>query len=133
MGWRVAQLKDVMRGWAGEVSGEILVREGGRAVLLGKRMGEMNGLWFLVRAGEGGRREDIRIIELSHLGEAVYHLVGPWPGEIRRIIVWSGIDVCGGVLYDEIAICLFYHEPKFNQIPHLSTQNIPLESNLYQK
>lgn len=34
-----------MSGWAGEVRGEILVRDDGKVVELGKRMGEMNGLW----------------------------------------------------------------------------------------
>lgn len=83
---------------------------------MGKRMGEMNGLWFLVTSGEG-KGEDERIVELSHLGETVYHLVGPWPGEVRRVVIWSGIDVCRGVLDDEIAICLFHHQLKLNQIP----------------
>lgn len=37
-------MRDVIRGCAGEVMGEIEERLGGRVVLLGKRMGEMNGL-----------------------------------------------------------------------------------------
>ena len=41
-GWRMAQDRDVINGWAGEVIGEIFWRLGGRVVLLGKRMGETN-------------------------------------------------------------------------------------------
>jgi len=44
VGWRVAQVRDVIKGWAGEVMGEREVRVLGRVVLFGKRMGEMNGL-----------------------------------------------------------------------------------------
>lgn len=37
-------MREVIRGWAGEVMGEIEERVLGRVVLVGKRMGEMNGL-----------------------------------------------------------------------------------------
>lgn len=41
-------MRDVIRGCAGEVMGEIEVRDLGRVVLLfGKRMGEMKGLGFV--------------------------------------------------------------------------------------
>jgi hypothetical protein len=39
----------LIRGWAGSVIGDIAVREEGRGcLLLGKRMGEMKGLVFVV-------------------------------------------------------------------------------------
>jgi hypothetical protein len=40
----VAQVRDVIRGWAGEVMGEILVSVLGRVMLFGKRIGETKGL-----------------------------------------------------------------------------------------
>jgi hypothetical protein len=40
----VAQVRDVIRGCAGDVIGEILVRVFGRVTLFGKRIGETNGL-----------------------------------------------------------------------------------------
>lgn len=44
-GCRVAQLSEVMRGWAGEVSGAMAEREDGRTSSLpGKRVGEMKDL-----------------------------------------------------------------------------------------
>ena len=61
-GWRVAQVREVIRGCAGELSGAILVRDGGRVCEFGKRMGEMNGLenrwvsedWSRMRMGRTG-------------------------------------------------------------------------------
>lgn len=48
-GWRVAHVRDVIRGWAGEVMGEIPLRDCGRVGLLGKRIGDTKGLvWMLV-------------------------------------------------------------------------------------
>lgn len=45
MGWRRAQEREVREGWAGDVIGEIACREEGRGVgLLGKRIGDVNGL-----------------------------------------------------------------------------------------
>lgn len=41
-------MRDVIRGWAGEVIGDIAERVAGRVVLLGKRIGEVNGLYLLV-------------------------------------------------------------------------------------
>jgi hypothetical protein len=47
-GWRVAQEREVMSGWAPEVMGAIAVREAGRvSSLSGKRVGEMNDLCML--------------------------------------------------------------------------------------
>ena len=43
-GWRVAQVREWIRGWAGAVIGEMEARVLGRVVLFGKRMGEVNGL-----------------------------------------------------------------------------------------
>jgi hypothetical protein len=43
-GWRVAQVRDVISGWAGEVIGDIVERVAGRVVLFGKRIGDVNGL-----------------------------------------------------------------------------------------
>lgn len=42
-GWRVAHVSDVINGWAGEVMGEMALRDWGRVGLLGKRMGDTNG------------------------------------------------------------------------------------------
>lgn len=42
MGCRVAQVRDVIRGCAGEVIGDTEARVLGRVMLFGKRMGEMN-------------------------------------------------------------------------------------------
>jgi hypothetical protein len=40
-------VRDVINGCAGEVMGDIEERVGGRVVLFGKRMGDMNGLlWY---------------------------------------------------------------------------------------
>ena len=39
------------------------------------------------------KREDVRIVEFGHLSETVYHLVGPWPGEIGRVVFWSRVYV----------------------------------------
>ena len=45
MGWSRAQEREVNDGWAGEVMGKIGVRVAGRGDgLLGKRMGDKNGL-----------------------------------------------------------------------------------------
>lgn len=46
-GWSVAQVRDVISGWAGEVIGDIAERVAGRVVLFGKRIGDMNGLTFI--------------------------------------------------------------------------------------
>jgi hypothetical protein len=40
----VAQVRLLMRGWAELVIGDIEVRVGGRVVLFGKRIGDINGL-----------------------------------------------------------------------------------------
>jgi len=40
----VAQVRDVIRGWAGEVMGDTDLRVLGRVMLFGKRIGETNGL-----------------------------------------------------------------------------------------
>jgi hypothetical protein len=40
----VAQVREWISGWAGEVMGEMEARLLGRVWLLGKRMGEVNGL-----------------------------------------------------------------------------------------
>lgn len=47
-GWRVAQVREWIKGCAGEVKGEMEARLLGRVVLLGKRIGEVNGLEVLV-------------------------------------------------------------------------------------
>lgn len=44
-GWRRAQDREVMDGWAAEVMGAMAVRAAGRVGLVGKRMGEMKELW----------------------------------------------------------------------------------------
>lgn len=45
VGWRRAQEREVMEGWAGEVIGAMGLRVDGRGEgLLGKRMGEVKGL-----------------------------------------------------------------------------------------
>lgn len=43
-GWRVAHERKVWDGWAGEVMGASWARDGGRVWVVGKRIGEMNGL-----------------------------------------------------------------------------------------
>ncbi len=43
-GCRVAHVRDVMRGCAEEVIGEIAESVGGRVVLFGKRIGDIKGL-----------------------------------------------------------------------------------------
>ncbi len=45
-GWRRAQEREVMDGWAAEVMGAMAVRAGGRVGLVGKRMGEMKALLY---------------------------------------------------------------------------------------
>lgn len=48
-GCRIAHVRDVISGWAGEVMGEMLLRDCGREGLLGKRIGDTKGLvWMLV-------------------------------------------------------------------------------------
>lgn len=37
-------MRDVMRGWAGEIIGEMVVRDWGRVGLFGKRIGDTKGL-----------------------------------------------------------------------------------------
>jgi hypothetical protein len=97
-----------MSGWAGEVRGEILEREGGKVWVFGKRIGEMKGLGSGVSEGwREWKRRDVRVVELSHLCETVYHLVGSWPGKIRWVVFWSGVHIGWGVLDDEIAVFLF--------------------------
>lgn len=44
----MAQVRDVIKGWAGEVIGETLERVVGTVVLFGKSMGDTNGLAELV-------------------------------------------------------------------------------------
>lgn len=44
-GWRRAHEREVMEGWAPEVMGPMVVRAAGRVGLVGKRIGEMKGLW----------------------------------------------------------------------------------------
>jgi hypothetical protein len=46
-GWSVAQVKEWIRGWAGDVMGEIEARLLGRVVLFGNRIGDVNGLKVL--------------------------------------------------------------------------------------
>ena len=46
-GWRVAQVREVIKGCAGVVMGEIAERVLGSVVLFGKRMGEMKGLGYV--------------------------------------------------------------------------------------
>ena len=46
-GWRVAQVREVIKGCAGDVMGEIAERVLGSVVLFGKRMGEMKGLGYV--------------------------------------------------------------------------------------
>lgn len=50
-GCSVAQVRDLISGWAGAVMGEMEVSFAGRVVLLGKRIGDMNGLHWLVAVG----------------------------------------------------------------------------------
>lgn len=58
-GWRVAHVREVMRGCAGEVMGEIADRDLGRVVVLfGKRIGEMKGLEFVSEEGDEDEREN---------------------------------------------------------------------------
>ena len=46
-GWRVAQVREVIKGCAGDVMGEIAERVLGSVVLFGKRIGEMKGLGYV--------------------------------------------------------------------------------------
>ena len=46
-GWRVAQVREVIKGCAGVVMGEIAERVLGSVVLFGKRIGEMKGLGYV--------------------------------------------------------------------------------------
>ena len=46
MGWRVAQERDLMRGWAWEERGEMELSVGGRVEVMGKSVGEMKGGHF---------------------------------------------------------------------------------------
>ena len=47
-GWRVAQERDVISGWAPEVTGEMAERAAGRmSSLAGKRVGETKALVFI--------------------------------------------------------------------------------------
>lgn len=48
-GWRVAHVREVKRGCAGDTMGLIEERDAGRVSVLGKRIGEMNGLGRSVR------------------------------------------------------------------------------------
>ena len=94
MGWRVAQVREVIRGCAGEVRGAILVREAGRVVEFGKRIGEMNGLKNrLAGWGNGGKEGDGRIVELSHLRETIHHLIRPRPRQVRWIVFRSRMHI----------------------------------------
>ena len=62
-GWRVAQEREAMRGWAPEVMGAMAVREDGRmSSLVGKRVGEMKALldgvsWYLCVWGGGKKKK----------------------------------------------------------------------------
>jgi hypothetical protein len=62
-GCSVAQVREWIRGWAGEVMGEMEARLLGRVVALGKRIGEVNGLNVLVACLERGVEVHSRIIE----------------------------------------------------------------------
>jgi hypothetical protein len=46
-GWRAAHEREVIKGCAGEMMGEIAERVLGSVVLFGKRMGEMKGLGYV--------------------------------------------------------------------------------------
>lgn len=54
VGWRVAQEREVINGWAGAVRGEILRSFGVKVWVFGKRIGEMNGLKWVSEVGKGG-------------------------------------------------------------------------------
>ncbi len=49
LGCSVAQVRDVIKGCAGAVMGEILERLGGRVVVFGKRIGETNFLMIVTK------------------------------------------------------------------------------------
>lgn len=61
-GWRVAQVSDLRSGWAGAVIGPMVDKEAGKVWLLGKRIGETNGLDTFVSLCEvierGGKLTD---------------------------------------------------------------------------
>ena len=77
-GWSVAQVRDWIKGCAGEVMGEIDARLLGSVVLFGKRIGEVNGLGLLI-AFCRVKRVNARIAEPRHLPQLVHNLVWIWP------------------------------------------------------
>lgn len=70
-----------MRGCAEEVIGEMAASEVGSVWLLGKRIGEMNGLPFVFSNHQIEKMGTLRVIETCCLGKTVNHIVCGWPGE----------------------------------------------------
>ena len=94
-----------MRGCAGEVSGAMAERDGGRvSSLLGKSVGEMKGLLMSVVSFDGRRIGDhLRPVQTRHLRETIHDLVSARPRDICRIVLGLSRQVSRGSVEDEIA------------------------------
>jgi len=89
---RIQYVRDVINGWAGEVIGDIADSLAGSVVLFGKRIGDVKGLVLL--AIESKRIDiNIRVIETSHLSEAVNYFVVVRPREAGWIVLWPRLSV----------------------------------------
>jgi len=91
-GWSVAQVSDVINGWAGEVIGDIADSVAGRVVLFGKRMGDVNGL-VLLAIEQKRSNVNIRVVKTSHLSETVDYLIIVGPCEAGWIVLWPRLSV----------------------------------------
>lgn len=79
-GWRRAQERFLMAGWADDVMGLIERTVLGRVTVVGKRIGEMNALLYvrIVSVSTRGWR-NLRPLESRYLSEIVNNSVGVWP------------------------------------------------------
>ena len=99
-GWRRAQERWGIDGWAGEAMGEMRVREGGRGKgLLGKRIGDVNGLECCQWRVRFAARE-----VLTASGDVTFPRgYRQWcPGRARREIVGRTQDGAEGIRAYEI-------------------------------
>lgn len=88
----MAQVREVIRGCAGLMMGEIAERVLGSVVLLGNRMGETNGL--VVLAGSDWILEgNLRVVKTSRLGETINYFVSIRPWKIGGVVFRPILDI----------------------------------------
>jgi hypothetical protein len=86
--------------------GDIAERVAGRVVLLGKRIGEVNGLLHVSYKTESVQVLNLRIVQTSHLSQVVNYFISVWPRKVGRIALRPLLNVLRGVFQNEISISL---------------------------